>query len=744
MTHLPALIQDLGVILMIAALVTLIFKRLRQPVVLGYLIAGLLVGPHVPMIPGVSDTASIQVWAEMGVIFLLFGLGLEFSFKKLAEVGRSATVIAVFEVLFMLGVGYFAGQLLSWSKMDSLFLGGILAISSTTIIVRAFDELKSRGKRFVSVVFGVLIVEDLAAILLLVILSTVAATQALAGWELLQTVTKLGFFLVLWFVLGIYLLPVFMASIREGLSDETALIVSLGLCLMMVIVATQIGFSPALGAFVMGSLLAETREGHRIERVLMPVKDLFAAIFFVSVGMLLDPRVLWDYSGVILLITVITIGGKFLSSSLGALMSGEKLKTSVQTGMSLAQIGEFSFIIATLGLTLKVTSDFLYPIAVAVSAITTFTTPYMIRSSESFYFWLERRLPDTLLQRLSQYSGAINKGGSGPGAFGLLLRAYGLKIILNSVIVIALTLAARRYLANPLLDQFGHLPLIDELLGLGVIFLALPFFWAILLGRPSSALTANAEARARLSSLQLGTIMIRSFVTLFLVGFIIDLFASSELSGAVMIGISGTLAIFFFRYAEPLYKKIENRFLDHLNDSEREQVLQETRRPRLTPWDATLGQFVVSPDSDLVLKSLMQSALKEKYGVTVALIERGHHQLLAPGRDELLLPSDKVSVVGPEERLEELRAVFEKVLPDEDAAPARLKLLHTQLKPESPLIGKTIRDSGLREKVQGLIVGVERDGIRIMSPNSDMSLQAHDEIWVVANPDLFDEAFGTA
>ncbi|MBX3040657.1 MAG: cation:proton antiporter, partial [Bdellovibrionaceae bacterium] len=484
MTHLPALIQDLGVILITAALVTLLFKRLKQPVVLGYLIAGFFVGPHVPILPGVSDTASIQVWAEMGVIFLLFGLGLEFSFKKLAQVGRSASIIATFEVVFMMAIGYFTGQLLGWSLMDGLFLGGILAISSTTIIVRAFDELGLKGKQFVTLVFGALIVEDLAAILLMVILSTLAATQSLAGMELLTTSAKLGFFMILWFVLGIYLLPAFMARVRHLLTDETALVISIGLCLLMVIIATAAGFSPALGAFVMGSLLAETREGHRIEKVLMPVRDLFAAVFFVSVGMLLDPRVLIEHSGMIVLVTALTIVGKFISTALGAIISGERLKNAVKTGMSLSQIGEFSFIIATLGVSLKVTSDFLYPIAVAVSAITTFTTPYMIKSSGGFYEWLEKRIPQTILNRFSEYEAPVKRRGGETGPFGLLWKAYGMTIILNTVVVIALSLAIRLYLANNLREQFGHFRMIDELLGLGALLLSLPFLWAIVFGSP--------------------------------------------------------------------------------------------------------------------------------------------------------------------------------------------------------------------------------------------------------------------
>ncbi|HYX34977.1 MAG TPA: cation:proton antiporter, partial [Oligoflexus sp.] len=402
MVHLPALIQDLGIILITAAATTLIFKWLKQPVVLGYLIAGLLVGPHVSFVPTVVDTESVKVWAEIGVIFLLFGLGLEFSFKKLAKVGKSAGIAALFEIITMTSVGYLLGRALGWTTMDSLFLGAILSMSSTTIIIRAFDELGLKAKGFVSLVFGVLIVEDLAAILILVLLTIIASPNPVSGSEVLISTLRLGFFLLLWFVVGIYFVPGLMKRVKKHLSDETLLIVSIGLCLTMVIIATQVGFSPALGAFVMGSILAETKEGLRIEHLIVPVRDLFAAVFFVSVGMMIDPKILMENFGVVLLIIAVTIVGKLFGSGLGALLSGRSLRQSMQAGLSLAQIGEFSFLIAALGVSLKVTSDFLYPIVIAVSAVTTFTTPYMIKYSGPIVTWIERHIPAGLRERLAR------------------------------------------------------------------------------------------------------------------------------------------------------------------------------------------------------------------------------------------------------------------------------------------------------------------------------------------------------
>ena len=369
MIHLPTLITDLGFILVVGALVTLVFKKLKQPLVLGYLIAGFLLSRHFPWAPTVQDQESISVWAEIGVIFLLFGLGLEFSFKKLVKVGGSAGFTAVFEVLFMVGLGYLAGRSLGWNNVDSIFLGGILSVSSTTIIVRAFQELGMKGNRFVELVFGILVVEDVVAVLLLVLLPSLVSSEGFSVTSLVSITLRMVFLVLLWFILGIFLLPAFLRKIRSLLEEETMLIVAIGLCLVMVMIASAAGFSPALGAFVMGSLLAETPEGHHIEKLLNPVKNLFAAVSFVSVGMMIDPNVIKENGLLVLIITLVTIFGKFISTYLGAILSGQNRKTSLQAGMSLAQIGEFSFIIASLGVSLKVTSGFLYPLAVAASAV---------------------------------------------------------------------------------------------------------------------------------------------------------------------------------------------------------------------------------------------------------------------------------------------------------------------------------------------------------------------------------------
>lgn len=722
MLHLPELIHDLGFILIAAAVVSLIFKRFKQPVVLGYLIAGVLVGPYISVTPTVVEADSLKIWAEIGVIFLLFGLGLEFSFKKLTQVGASASITAIFEVLFMVGLGFASGMFLGWTSMDSLFLGGILSISSTTIIVRALDELGLKGRRFVKLVFGALIIEDLVAVLLLVLLSTVAITRSFSGVELVLSTLKLIFFVLIWFVLGIYTLPIFLQKIRKYLNSETMLIVAIGLCLLMVIVATKTGFSAALGAFVMGSLLAETRDGKTIEHLLDPVKNLFAAIFFVSVGMMIDPTVLRDHFGVIIFLCVVTIVGKTFSTAFGALISGQSLRHSVQAGMSLAQIGEFSFIIATLGVTLKVTSEMLYPIAVAISGVTTFTTPYLIKLSDPFCAWIEKHLPSEIKNRLEKYQIAVSN--SAATKHESYWNLYGMKIVLNSVIVLALTFFARNYLQIVTVQRLGPETWTQIVLTLSILILASPFLWALTIGRGASEYSQGNK------SLETAIGILRMFLGLFFVSFIIWQLIPIGVSPFIVFALF-VFSFVFMRLSKPLYLKMESVFISNLDDK---QKSSHKERPQLAPWDATLAEYILSPDSELVALTLRECALKEKYGVTVALIERGHKKIIAPSRDEFLFPYDGLFLIGTDEQLAKAQAVIEVKRDDSALEELEVYGLESLLLTEtSSYRGKSIRDCGLREHVNGLIVGLERNGKRILSPDSSTILHSDDLIWIVGD-----------
>lgn len=728
--HLPNLISDLGLILAAAGITTLIFKRIRQPLVLGYILAGLMVGPHLDFFPTVTDLKSINIWGEIGVIFLLFSLGLEFSFKKLVKVGGSASITAIVKVLFLMGAGYLVGQLFGWSNMDSLFLGGILCISSTMIAIKAFDELGLKHKKFASLVFGVLIVEDLVAILLLVLFSTLAVSQQSAGTEMFYSILKLGFFLVLWFLAGIFLIPTFLKATKKLMNDETMLVVSLALCLVMVLLADKVGFSPALGAFIMGSILAETTQAERIEHLTKSVKDLFAAVFFVSVGMLIDPAMLVKYAGLIVIVSLVIIFGKVISTVFGALLSGQPLKTSVQTGMSLAQIGEFSFIIASLGLSLKVTSSFLYPIAVAASAITTFISPYLIKLAEPLYNLLEKKLPQRWLKAIDRYSSST-EGITKLSDWKLLLKSYLTNTIIHGVIITFIIVLSLRYLEPFLLNNFGR-SIQSKIFATIISFSVMaPFLWALSFRRVEkkaySHLWLNKKyTRGPLVAIELLRVLFGIAFVAFLIYKSFDTWVAAIIAIALMI----VGMVVFSKKLQDFYDRLEKRFMLNLND-------RELQRPAILPWDTHLTEIMVSPESEVVGKTLANLKMREKYGINIAMIERGRNTIPTPGRDEMLHPNDKLLLIGTDTQLEEVKALLEVAIPDqEDEAvfpEKEMKLQKIVVHLESPVFGQSIKNAGIRERAKALIVGIERGNERILNPSSEFVFENGDVVWIVGN-----------
>lgn len=730
MTHLPPMIIDLAVILCAAAVSTLIFSKLRQPVVLGYLIAGFAVGPHFPLWPTVVDKQGIALWAEIGVIFLLFSLGLEFSFKKLAKVGKSAFIAASFEIITMSALGYLVGRALGWPTMDSIYLGAILSMSSTTIIIRAFGEAGLKGKAFANLVFGILIVEDLLAILLMVILAAISIPGSFSGSNLTYLSMRLGFFLVVWFLVGIYVVPTLLRKVRKFLSDEIMLIVSVGLCFMMVVLATKANFSAALGAFIMGSILAETEEGERIDHLLVSVKDLFAAVFFVSVGMMIDPAILQEHFGVVVLITILTIVGKLFGSGFGAVLSGRSLKHSTQAGMSLAQIGEFSFIIATLGVSLKVVSDFLYPIVIAVSAVTTFTTPYMIRYSDPMYSWIERRLPKMFLDRLSHYERAMASNGK-ENALSLLWKTYGALVLLNSVAVLAIGLGVAQFGLPMLISTIGDERYVRFFACVVTLIACAPFLYGIVLKVPKKLPTSEAPSLLRLSRLHFGTELLRALIGWLLIAAVVDQFSTTVILPLAVLIATPILMYFFRNFIGRLYASFENRFLQNLNAKEIADVERLSRMSQLAPWNATLTQMVLSSDSPVAGQTLEESQFRIVTGATVSMIDRGRRRIFAPSRSERLLPNDELFLIGTDEQIE---AAQKLIQPDE----VDISLPHDEMynlesfviEDQSRFAKRTIKEVGLGDKFGGLIVGIERGVNRILNPESSVVLESGDLVWV--------------
>lgn len=730
MSHLPHLIADLGLILSVAAVTTLVFKRIKQPLVLGYILAGVFVGPHVDMVPTVLDENSIRTWSDIGVIFLLFSLGLEFSFKKVAKVGGTASVTALTTVTFMLVAGFGAGQLLGWTFMDSLFLGGILSISSTTIIIRALDELGLKTRGFASIVVGVLVIEDLVAILLMVMLSTVAVSREFAGGAMLFEMGKLAAFLLVTFVVGIYLIPTALNRTRRLMNEETLLVVAVALCLTMVFLASKAGFSAALGAFLMGSMLAETVLAERIEHQVKPVKDLFGAIFFVSVGMMIDPLVLVDHWLPVLLLSVVVVVGQPISSMVGALISGQPLKRAVQAGMCLSQIGEFSFIIATLGITLGVTGSFLYPIAVAVSVITTFSTPYMIKASEHVSTWLAGALPAKWSHAMDLYSQQTSQVKV-TSDWRILLRAYALNVSVFFLLCVAVIVITSRELAPWLSEHLPH-HLAQPGAGLITLVLILPLVWAMSIRRIKRPAyrhlwLSKKQLRGPLVSLEVG----RLVVAVLVLGLLVNQFFSTAWAFVATLLFMAIAILIFRRKLHRFYHRVEQRFFTNLNQRE----LQK-KRPHLAPWDMHLAEVDVPTGSIVVGRSLLELRLREEHGVNIALIERNDRNIPAPSRDERLLPGDRLVVIGTDEQLAELNRTLETTLPENgeyDLSKDDIALEKYRILPRSPLIGTTIRASRLREEAMAMVAGIERGDQRLMNPESITAFEQHDLVWLVGN-----------
>jgi CPA2 family monovalent cation:H+ antiporter-2 len=739
MVHLPKLIADLALILITGAITTLIFRKIRQPLVLGYIIAGFLVGPHLSITPTVADNENIKTLAEIGVIFLLFSLGLEFSFKKLLRVGGAASIAALVEITFITISGYLVARWMNWSFMDSLFLGGMLASSSTTIIIRAFDELGIKTKQYVRVVFGVLVVEDIVVILLMVLLSTMAVSKEFQGMELLFTVTKLLFFLALWFLTGIFLLPTFLKKAKKLLDEEALLILSLGLCLGMVVVATQVGFSAELGAFIMGSIMAETTSAERVEHLIKPVKDLFGAVFFVSVGMMIDPAAIVEYRWPVLWITLLTLFGKLFSTTVGALISGQPLKQSVQVGMSMAQIGEFAFIVATLGLSLGVISDFLFPVVVGASAVTTFTTPYMIRFSEPVYNFIQRVLPQKIISRLNNYSSGTQHIQA-ENNWKVVIKSYVNIAITNGIVLLAIILISINFLI-PFLNKNIAEPIIKSLVGLVITLgISVPFLWALMAKKPNSTAykelwLVNKYNRGPLLMLEIA----RNIVGLLLIGFWVNMFFTTKVALLIAVPVIIVVLLLFSKRIQQFYQRIEGRFLSNLNARERleneKKEIQKQFNPKsdLSPWDAHMVDLEVNPQAEYIGKTLAEIAWREHYGINIAYIKRGDKLIYAPGRNNRLLPFDHVGIIATDDQMQIFKPIFDTAenVEKKDQHPGDIVLQKIVVDEHNQLKGLSIRSSNIRERTNGLVVGIERNKERILNPGSTEIFEWDDIVWIV-------------
>lgn len=741
MSELSPLIIDLALILMCAGLTTLIFKRLKQPLVLGYIVAGFIASPHMPYTPSVQDTNDIKLWADIGVIFLLFALGLEFSFKKLMKVGGTAIIAACSVILVMIVLGVLVGMSFGWDRMDCIYLGGMLAMSSTTIIYKAFDDMGLRQQRFAGLVLSVLILEDILAIVLMVMLSTLAVSQNFEGMEMVQSVVKLVFFLVLWFVVGIYIIPTFLKRVRKWMSAETLLVVAVGMCFLMVVLAAEAGFSAAFGAFMMGSILAETVEAESIEKLVAPVKDLFGAIFFVSVGMMVDPAMIVEYKIPIIVITLTILLGQSILGSGSFVLAGQPLKVAMQCGFSLTQIGEFAFIIASLGVSLNVTSDFLYPIVVAVSVITTFTTPYMIRLSVPAYNWASKRIPSKWMNLLEHYSIRSHTTVNQENNWRKFLKAVFRMMLVYCIVTVATIAICTQFITPFLLAwlprQWG------DLVGMVITILAIsPFLRAIMVKKNHSVefqalWRDNRFNRAPLVSI----ILLRIVLAVCFVMYVISAYyhASAALAGGAAIVL--VLLMIYSRWLKKHSIVMERTFMQNLNLRDRYEEYRGEKQPEyvghLLSHDLHLSDFDIPADCAWAGQTLKELNMGRVYGVHVASILRGSRRINIPGGDERIYPNDRLQVIGTDEQLATLGKAMNR-LEEETKDNEQQNWEHQEMRlkqfiidADSPFLDKSIRHSGIRNQYNCLIVGIEKADGTLMSPDADEVLHQGEVIWVV-------------
>lgn len=625
MTHLDPIISDLALILAVAGVTTLLFKWLKQPVVLGYIVAGFLCSGNF-LLQGVSNMGNVDIWAEIGIIFLLFSLGLEFSFKKLMNVGGPALMTALVVIVGMMCSGFMAGRALGWTSTDSIFLGGMLSMSSTTIIIKAFDDLGLRSQKFTSLVFGVLVVEDLFAVVLMVMLSTLFVQRAVEHVVIAEQLFKLIFFLILWFVVGIYLIPTFLKKIRKFLNQETLLVISLGLCLIMVVLATYAGFSSALGAFIMGSILAGTVQAESIEKVIAPVKDLFGAVFFVSVGMLVEPAMLVQYIVPIVFLTVVVIVGQIFYGTLGFLVSGQNLKIALQSSFSLAQIGEFAFIIASLGLSMGVTSSFLYPVAVAVSVVTTFTTPFIIRLSDPAYHRINRLIPKRMKALLARYSAGSQTVNSEREWMSLLKKSL-LNMFIYCVLLGGVVWISSSYYSPFVEERFEGFA--GKLIATTTTILFMtPLLWGLAVRHLNRRLFVPLWNDPRFNhGLLVSLIVLRILLALMFVLTVVAHLSSYRWGALMAFAILLLLLALFWRRIKRGYLRFEQRFFTNLNEKDASTVVTTGNyRAKFLH----MAKMTVSADSPLVGRCFRELDLRLRYGVTVVSVLRGSHRYNAP------------------------------------------------------------------------------------------------------------------
>lgn len=740
MADIPFLVKDLALILMVAGIVTIIFKKLKQPLVLGYIVAGFLVSPHMPYTMSVIDETDIKTWADIGVIFTLFSLGLDFSFKKIVKMGASPIIATIVVVFSMMMLGISIGHGFGWSKMDCIFLGGMLAMSSTTIIYKAFDDMGLRQQKFAGMVMSVLILEDILAIVMMVMLSAIAGGNNPDGEQMIGSVIKIAFFLVLWFIVGIFAIPLFLRSVRKLINNETLLIVALGLCCGMAVLSTKVGFSSAFGAFVMGSILAETIEAEKIIKLVEPVKNLFGAIFFVSVGMLVDPKILIEYAIPILALVGSILIGQAIFGTFGFMLGGESLKSAMRCGFSMAQIGEFSFIIASLGLSLGVISNYLYPVVVAVSVITTFLTPYMIRLATPTYQVMEKHLPKRLINILNHFA-MSHPSTTQQSKWKSLLRQMLINTVAYSILtaaVIALMFTFVLPFTRSLFPGWKLHWYANAITGILTLVLIAPFLRAIIMKKNHSNEWKRLWVESSINRIPLlFTIVVRFVIALAFIFYICNYLTRFTNALMIIIGIAVVSLMIASRWTKKRSIKMERLFIHNLRSRDIMAQVNGEKKPlyegHLLDRDIHISDFDVPEDSSWGGKTLKELHLRERFGVDMSSIMRGSQRLNIPNGDTVIFPGDKLQVIGNDDQLQKFATALSTDLIPEDLEIEKreMKLRQLIISGKSEFCGKSLLESGIRDKYNCMVVGLEEGQENLTKIAPTRTFEKGDILWIV-------------
>ncbi len=757
MGHLATLISDLALLLVVAGITTLFCKKINQPTVIGYILAGFLIGPVVSFIPTIGDSANITLWAEIGVIFLMFSLGLEFSLHKLVTVGNTGVISALVQIVGMLLVGFVLGLAMGWSTMDSIFLGGMLSMSSTMITIKAIEDLGLKEERFTNLAIGTLVIEDIVAIFLLVILSTISVSQGIGGVELVFTIGKLMFYLVLWLLLGIYLIPSFLQKTQDLMSDETLLVTSLGICFAMVWLADAIGFSTALGAFLAGSILAGTIHGERVEHLVTPCKDLFGAVFFVSVGLMVVPAMLIEYFVPILILSAAVIVGKAILLVVGMVAAGEDLHTSMYGAMSQTQIGEFSFIIANLGIGLGVTGDFLYPVIVAVAVVTTFTTPFFIKGSDKAVAILQILIPDKwqdAMQRYREERQSMGKEAKNP-EWREFLKGYATRFSIYGILLLGIG-EIGCLIVYPALYGILEREMVAAVATCLLIYVVIiPMLPPMVLSKRKNFTTLWLQSYANRLPLVV-LLAVRIAVAVALVAR--PAYVLLHIPAWILAVVGIPLVVHLSRSKAIVGRQLEMEAQFLLNFNEKKlQEFQKATGGKQHAWldeQLLVAAYVCLEDSEVVGNTMKELQWGRVFQVNAVKILRGKAHINIPEGDEALHGGDVIYVLGTETALKNFSLMNGRrnILLESDEEPVTLHHFIEQqdddgeehqlfacavpVEKGSPLAGVSIRDSGIKSEWSANLIGIERGMLPILNPTPEFVLNTDDLLWVLGSQQM--------